>query len=489
MKKIILTYLILITAFSGAVAANYYSMGRSAYTYKNYDKAREYFLLDIKNNPGRGDSYYFLGEIEKISKNYDQALEYYQAAVGKKTTGKYLTNAYWNILILAEDKGDYSTLVKYCRELWLRRNDKSAKQKMETIINKQLWTNNESAIAKYNQGIGLSKKGDNAGAIALYKEALSIDSSFLAPRFELGMKAYNSGNESEALSQLSYIGDRIPFYAEVHMILGELNFKKKNYSAAIKNFTSMIDFGFISKSSEYKAMLRRGACYYYLNRYDEAEKDIASALNYIKDDIEPLIMLSAIYIKKKNYDEAIKFLTRAESLSPNNTMILFQTGSIYYHKNDSHYISYFDKLFDLTKKSDAELTKYFKAFKLLLSAHFDKKNYTRSLEIAESLNRVQKDNDVIIIGAKSSYNLKQYGKSIGLFEQVQLNNNIRPMLASAYAQNGNKAKAIEILKSLLNDEFAKKEAMNDPLLKNYIKEIEQENQKTNEGRGDILSPQ
>jgi len=279
---------------------------------------------------------------------------------------------------------------------------------------------------------------------------------------------------------LSYIGNKIPFYAEVHMILGELNFKKNNYSAAVNNYTSMINYGFIDKNTEYKAILRRGACYYYLNRYDEAENDIESALNYIKNDIEPMMMLSAIYIKKKDFDEALKLLSRAEILSPNNTMILFQTGSIYYHKNDPQYISYFDKLFDMTKKNDTELTKYTKAFKLLLTVHFDRKNYTHSLEIAEAVNRVQKDDEVIIIGAKSSYNLKLYSKSIGLFEQVQLNNNIKPMLASAYAQTGNKNKAVEVLKSLLNDEFAKREAMKDPLLNDYIKEIEKE--KENQSR-------
>jgi hypothetical protein len=157
-------------------------------------------------------------------------------------------------------------------------------------------------------------------------------------------------------------------------------------------------------------------------------------------------------------------------------MILFQRGSIYYHKNDPLYISFFDRLFDIIKRNDAELTKYVKAMRLLLSGHFDKTNYARSLEISESLNRIQKDREVIIIGAKSSYNLKQYGKSIELFEQVQLNNSLKPMLASAYAQNGNKSKAVEILKSFLYDESAKREAMKDPLLKKYIDEIEKDSQ-------------
>ncbi len=471
MKKLLSTCLILIFAYTGAFAANYHGMGRSAYVYRNFDKAREYFLLDVKENPNRGDSYYFLGELEKTLKRYDESLKYFQITVTKNTTRKYLINSYWNIIILYEEKGDYTSLVKYCRELWFRTGDGSAKKKIETIVNKLLWTDNDQAILKYNQAAELSKKGDKPGAMQLYRECLTIDSSFLAPRFELGMNAYNSGNESEALTQLNYIGTRIPFYAEVHLILGEINFNNKNYNAAIENFSSVINFGFIDKSTEYNTLLKRGTCYYHLNNYDEAQKDIASSLDFIKKDVEPLIILSAIYIKKKDFDNALKILSRAESISGSNPNILFQTGSIYYFKNDPRFSSYFDRLYDVTKNSDNGIKQFLKAFKLLLNDTFEKKNYSRSLEISESINKIEKDSDVILISAKSSYYLKQYAKTIEFFEKISLNNSSRLMLASAYARNENKTKAIELLKIILNDESVKNEAMKDSLLKSYIEEM------------------
>ncbi len=472
MKKLILTSLILITTYSGLSAANYHGMGRNAYVYRNFDKAREYFLLDVKDNPNRGDSYYFLGELEKTLKNYDEAIKYFQITVTKSTTRKYLINAYWNIIILYEEKGDYSNLVKYCRELWFRTGDSSAKNKIDTITNKLLWTDNDLAIEKFNQAVELSKKGDKAGAMQLYRDCLTIDANFLAPRFELGMNAYNSGNDTEALTQLFYIGERIPFYAEVHLILGGINFKNKNYEAAAGNYSSVIDSGFIDKKTEYNAKLKRGTCYYYINKYDEAEKDISSSIDYFKNDTEPLIMLSAIYIKQKNFDSAMKILSRAESISGINPVVLFQIGSIYYFKNDSKYVSYFDRLYNIIKSDDIAIKQYLRACTLLLNHHFENKNYSRSLEISESVNKIEKNTDVLLISAKSSYNLQQYEKSITLFERIPMNNNNRLMLASAYAHTQNKTKTIELLKSIMNDESLKKEAMKNSSLKQYLDEIE-----------------
>ena len=470
MKKLLLTFLIILTAYSVTFAANYYGMGRNAYVYRNFDKAREYFLLDVKENPNRGDSYYFLGEMEKTLKNYDESLKYFQIAVTKNTTRKYLINAYWNIIILYEEKGDYNNLVKYCRELWYRTGDSSAKKKIETITNKLLWTDNVQAIEKYNQAVDLAKKGDKTGAMQLYRDCLSMDSSFLAPRFELGMNAYNSGNESEALAQLNYIGESIPFYAEVHIILGGINFKKKNYSAAASNYTSVIEFGFIDKNTEYNALIKRGTCYYHMNNYDEAEKDITSSLDYIKNDSEPLIILSAIYIKKKNFESALKILNKAESISKNDPVVLFQTGSIYYFKDDSRYVSYFDRLYDISKTSNDGIKQYLKAFKLLMNYHFENKNYSRALEISESINKIQKDSDVILVAAKSSYYLQHYERSIELFELIQVSSSSKVMLASAYAHTDKKSKSIEILKNIISDESIKREAMKDSVLQSYIEE-------------------
>lgn len=471
MKKIILICLILISSNTFVYASGYYGMGRTAYVYRNFDKAREYFLKDVKETD-RGDSYYFLGEIEKTLKNYDQCLYYFQIAVTKNTTRKYMINAYWNLIILYEEKGDYNNLVKYCRDLWFRTGDSSGRKKIESLINKLLWTDNEQAIQKYKDGMALAKKGDKAGANKLFRESLAADSSFLSPRFELGMDAYNSGNENEAYTHLSAIGERIPFYAEVHLILGGINFKNRNYSAAADNYTSVITYGFVDKNTEHNARLKRGTCYYYLNNLDEAEKNITSVIDYIKNDTEPLIMLSAIYIKKKNFDSALKILSRAESMSAHDPVVLFQTGSIYYYKNDSKYVSYFERLFNLIKSNPNELKNYFKAMRILMNYYFEKNNYSRTIEISESIIKIQNDSDIIIISAKSYYFLQQYDKAIELFERSSLNNSNRVMLASAYSRIDKKDKAVAQLKIIINDESSKKEVMKDPHLKGYIEEIE-----------------
>ncbi len=473
MKKLIIACLLAAGIFSTADAANYHGMGRNAYVYRNYDKAREYFLLDVKDNPNRGDSYYFLGEIEKTLKNYDESLKYFQIAVTKSTTRKYMINAYWNIIILYEEKGDFTNFVKYCREMWYRTGDSSAKRKIESVTNKLLWSDNDLATQRYNEAVELSKKGDKTGAIKLFREAIDIDVSFLAPRFELGMIAYNNGNESEALGYLKPIGERIPFYAEVHLILGKINFQNRNYSAAAGNFSSVLDFGFIDKGTEYSTVLKRGTCYYHMNNFDLAEKDIASYIEHNKNDSEPLILLSAIYIRKRDFDSALKMLSRAESISAGNPVVLFQAGSIYYYKNDSQYVGYFDRLFDLSKKDREAVTQYMKAFRILLDENFKKRKYSRSVEISEVISGVHKDQGVMLIAAVSYYNLQQYDKAINHFGQVTLNNSAKVMLASCYAHTGDRNRSVDILKTIIYDTTSKNEALKDPILKKYIAEIEE----------------
>ncbi|HPS57189.1 MAG TPA: hypothetical protein PK514_03705 [Spirochaetota bacterium] len=478
MKRYI--YIILILALCTPLhSQSYHSMGRSAYVYKNYDKAREMFLKDIQQND-RGDSYYFLGEIEKNEKNYDLAMTYFLGAIERNTTRKYLVNAYWNLIILYEEKGDYGNVVKYCRLMWQKTGDSSAKKKIESLTNKLLWSSSEEAITRYENGMDSLKKGNRDEAMILFREALTFDSLFLAPKFELGMYAYNSGNEGEALNYLSPIADRIPYYTEVQLIVANINYNNRNFSRAALNFTSIIDFGFSDKQTETDCYLKRGICYYNMGDFDRAEQDISSVSGSIKSNPEPLIVLAAIYIKKRNYDEAMKVLSRAESISPDDPMILYQTGSIYYHKNDWKYVSYFDRLHDIIlRKNPADYSKYLKAFKLLAQAHFEKKNWYRAAEISESYLQNTKDYDITLISGKSYFYMEKYDKSIEQLEKISLRYNDELYLAQANARTGRREKSIAILKRIIFDPAIRKEALKDSQLKVYIEEIDKQNTQQN----------
>ncbi len=478
MKRYI--YLILMLALCTPLySQSYHSMGRSAYVYKNYDKAREMFLKDIELND-RGDSYYFLGEIEKNEKNYDLAMTYFQGAIERNTTRKYLVNAYWNLIILYEEKGDYGNVVKYCRMMWNKTGDSSAKKKIESLTNKLLWSSNADAIAKYESGMDSLKKGNKEEAMKLFREALTFDSLFLAPKFELGMYAYNNGSEGEALNYLSPIADRIPYYTEVQLIVANINYNNRNFSRAAVNFTSIIDFGFSDKQTETDATLKRGICYYNTGDLEKAEQDISSVSGSIRNNPEPLIVLATIYIKKRNYDEAMKVLTRAESISPDDPIILYQTGSIYYHKSDWKYVSYFDRLHDIIiKKNPDDYSRYLKAFKLLARAHFEKKNWYRVTEISEYYLQNTKDYDITLISGKSYFHLEKYDRAIEQLEKISLKYSDELYLAQANARTGRKEKSVAILKKIIFDQAIRSEALKDSQLRIYIEEIDKQNSQQN----------
>jgi len=483
MKKKI-TLIIIITLFSlPLLSQGYHSRGKNAYVYRNYEKAREHFLKDIEISD-RGDSYYFLGEIEKIEKNYDKAMEYFRSAVTKKMTKKYMVNAYWNLIIFSEEKNDLNSMVAYCKELWQKTGDPSAKNKINSIINRLLWTNNQDAIGKYESAIEMQKKKNSSEADKLFREAISLDRNFLAPRFELGMNAYKNRNETEALYHLGEIAAKIPFYYDIQLIVGDINFKNRNYRTAAYNFSNAVDFGFMGKSQLYDTLIKRGTCYFHLSELDRAEEDIKNAVDSInlRKNIDPVLVLSAIYIRKNDFDNALKTLSRAESVSRDNPFVLFQTGSILYRNKDWKYVSYFDRLYETVDKKDADVVNsYAKAFTILMNAHYEKKNYSKSLLIADTLNNHKKDYNAMLIAAKSNYYLGNIDNAVEIFESISLNNDDRLILSSAYARRGEKKKAELILKNLLYYPDLKEKALKDRYLKPIINSIETQKESGNSG--------
>jgi len=474
MNKIIISVIFIIIFSTSAFAQGYHTQGRNAYVFRNYDKARDLFLKDIEATD-RGDSFYFLGEIEKIEANYDKATEYFKMAVTRKMTKKFMVNAYWNLIIFAENRQDFASMVSHCKELWAKTGDSSAKDKINSLINRLLWTNNEEAIARYNKGMEFLKAKNDAEAEKSFREAISIDRNFLAPRFEMGMKAYRNQNDSDALYYLNDIAVKIPFYHEIQLIAGDIHFKNRNYRTAAVNFTNAIDYGFIGKDELYRTLIKRGTCYFHMSDLDKAEDDMKTASDNIniRRNLEPVLVLSAIYIKKNDLDSALKALARAEAVSKDNLFVLFQTGSIHYRNNDWKYVSYFDRLFDISDKDNTDtMSSYLRAFTILMNAHYEKKNYSRSLQIARAINSFKKDYQALAISARSDYFLGNNDSAIDTFETLSLNNDDKLLLSSAYAKRGDKDKASSILRNLIYDSSLRERAMKDRHLKPIVESIE-----------------
>ncbi len=471
--NIILAQILIIT-LTLPLSAGYYNRGRTQFVYKNYEKAKEMFLKDVESRD-HGDSYYFLGEIEKLQKNYKQAMEYYQKAATLPTTKKYKKNAFWNLIVLAEMSGDYDNLVKTSIFLWKKLKDRGAKKKIEGIINKSLWTDNKDAVVKYKAGMKLKKWKKYDKAEVKFREALLIEPAFLAPKFELGMYAYKNGDTSSALQYLEDISEKIPFYAEVHIILADIHFNNRNYEKAAKHYDKAIEYGFIKGKNRYLLRLKRGTAYYNTDDLEKARDDIDYAVHYSSKALEPLLLLSAINIKLKDYDAALKTLVKASKIDSHNPVIIYKIGSIYYKKDDWRSVSYFDKLFEMTiKGKEKSNTKYIRAFEILAEKHYQRKNYNRVLEITGSLEEELNSYEILLIKAKSFFYTGKYDKAVDIFEKLSLDNEHRFILCKAYYLSKRREKAEELLKSLMDINEYYEKAKTHSFLSKLVIKIEKE---------------
>jgi tetratricopeptide (TPR) repeat protein len=472
-KKIIsIAFALAIFSAPGPLFADYYGQGRQYYMRKNYTKAKEMFLK-AADPGGSGNAYYFLGEIEKLQGNYKEAEEYYKTAITKKNiTRQYLVNCYWNAIIMAEQRNDYENVVSICRSMWQKTGDAAAKQKIESLINKFLWTDNNDAVEKYNDGIELKKKGKSGEAQNKFHDALSIDRSFLAPKFELGMIAYKEGNLDQASSYLEDIASRIPFYAEVQLVLADIQFSRHNYRSAIEHYDKVLEFGILDGAADYRIMIKRGTCYYNMDDHESAEKDIEKALRYNPKSAEAPLLLSAIKIKLGKNDEALKTLQQANASNPDNPEIQYQMGSVYFKENDTRYVSCFDKLFSLVGSKKDYPSKYRKVFIILAKKLYEDKKYSRAITILKILDEKSQTFETRLLAAKARYYLKEYDNAIDLFEKLSLGNDDKFMLCKAYALSGRREKARSLLTELAAAGDYLSRAKQDPILSGLAQELD-----------------
>jgi len=453
-------------------AAGYYEQGRRFYTRKQYEKAREMFLKAAETGDS-GNAYYFLGEIEKTLGNYLDAEKFYKTAITKKGISRqYMINSYWNALLMAEQRNDFESVVSICRSMWLKTGDAAARQKIDSLINKLLWTDTAEAVDKYNEGIELKKSGKTEEALSRFNEAHGIDRAFLAPKFEIGMAAYNSGDLDRASSYLGDIASKIPFYAEVQLVLADIQFSRRNYRNAIDHYNKVLEYGFLDGATDNRIRIRRGTCHYKLGEYQDAEEDIDRAIHGSSRSTEALLLLSAIKIKMGKYGEAMKTLQQANAANPDSPEVQYQIGSVYFRENDPRYVAAYDRLFALAGGKKSYPARYRKAFIKLARHYYESKNYGRTITILGTLDEKSQSFETRLLSARAHYGLKEYDIAIDQFEKLSLDNEDKYTLCKAYAQTGRRQKAKSLLSELsLSGDYLSR-ARRDPLLSEMAREMD-----------------
>ncbi|MBN2039476.1 MAG: hypothetical protein JW864_05510 [Spirochaetes bacterium] len=483
-KSIAISLFLLLFSFpiDNFLFAGYYEEACKNFTFKKYEKARELFLknLEITDN---GNSYYFLGEIEKAEGNYDKAEEYYKISISKNVIKKYKKLAYWNLIILQEQQGRYRDMVVQCKEFWEDMNEDSAKKKVETVINKLLWTNNEDAKNIYNSGIENKRNGSIEEAKKNFYSALQIDSNFLAAKFEIALIYLEDDNPNYAIQYLRDISDEIPFYGEVHLLLGDLYFNNHTYNYSIHYLNNAMKYGFLDRKTKYLIRLKLATSNYELRQYEQAITEISAAIELNNKEIEPLILLSAIYIKSEDFKNALETLLKARDRNKDNIEIIYQIGSLYYKTDDQQYLKYFDLLFNkIAGSKDKIPQKYYKAFILLLKKQYEKEKYQETCKIIEFLPEDMLTYDLHLMAARSLFHVGKYSKAIDHFEKISLENDDKFLLSISYAQNDEREKARNILWNLSEINGYLDKAKSENAVRKIAFDIENEKRRIEEER-------
>jgi tetratricopeptide (TPR) repeat protein len=474
----ILAGFFLIFSFSIAFA-NSYSKGMSQFMKKNYDEAKSLLNSAIEEDPTNGNAYYYLGEIEKNTRNYRTATEFYLKALENRLSSKYVNLTYWNLIIITEQQSDYHNMVKTCKTFYRKTGDPGAKSKVDNLINKMLWTNNQNAITEYQLGKSALQNGTITQAQNYFQNALNKDSQFLAARFELGMISHKAGKPDTAVQHLKVIADKIPFYTPVQQITADIYLNYNEWNSAKRYYSNVIEYGFINQNTLRTTLIKRGQCYFKLRRFTDAENDIKKALS-IKDGTAPKRVLSAIYIQNRKYDDALQILEELKQSSPANPDIHYQIGSIYYKQKDSQYLNHFNTVYKLTSNLNDIPKKYQKAYKILAKEEYAQQNYISSTAIFWKIDPLLLSYDEKIAAATSYYNTKNYTKAKDTLSSVLLTDRDKILLSKTYVKTGQIENAKAVLQPLVIRSIYKDDILKDPVLQAVANDILEEERERRE---------
>lgn len=173
----------------------------------------------------------------------------------------------------------------------------------------------EEAVKIYTEALASSKAGDNKKALEQLQEALKIYPEYLAALNEKGVQLMRLKQLEKAAEAFTAALKLAPEAFTPRLNYGMLLVQTKNYPKAVdelykalqKDPTSAIGHLYIGK-----ALIKLGS-------YDDAEKFLRLAVKHgnEKDEtVEAHRYLGAVYIEKKNNEEAAKELEKYLTLAP-----------------------------------------------------------------------------------------------------------------------------------------------------------------------------
>lgn len=181
--------------------------------------------------------------------------------------------------------------------------------------------------------------------------------------------------------------------------------------------------------------------------FDFTRKELNLQIEKTPNDARYHLFLGSFLNRVRSYDEALVALKRAQELSPRKQTIMFELASVYINKGDMTQAL-------AVMKEAYELEEDFKEARIIYAvAAIYAKDFKLASELTAPLADTPHESDDRLVQAYAGAG--KYDTVISLLQKRvvrdPLDSGVRFSLAGAYISNGQRAKAIEVLREVANE--------------------------------------
>jgi cytochrome c-type biogenesis protein CcmH/NrfG len=155
-------------------------------------------------------------------------------------------------------------------------------------------TDPDGALMHEMMGRELARHGDEAQAVANYREALKLNPHLPGAHFELGELLYNSSNkelQAQAEPEFRAALSDSPSDEKTHLVLGEVAAKQGDTQTAYNEYSRALEL----QPNDPDALVEQGKVLMTMNENDKAQEMFARAVQADPSNIVARYRLSMLY--------------------------------------------------------------------------------------------------------------------------------------------------------------------------------------------------
>ncbi len=361
-------------------------------------------------------NYFIIGKIYEYQQDYSNALNNYKQGIVFDPFSSLLRN---NIAILLLQKNDIPNAIKQLTSaIEINKNDYDSMLLLSTI---------------------LFSKGDIEGAKKLLFEAKAIDPKRIDAYLKLSDISLFTRDEKSALDILNELLKNSKDKSEAYLRIGKIYLNRRNIKMAAEAFINALTID----PANHDAALMLSITYELEERYDNAIDILKKSQRYVSDDIEVMLLIGKLYLRKEDFNSAKMFFEYAVRNSSNIVLISTTVANIYsqegyYYEADKIFKNliaeynnneelkyYYGKLLITMKRYDEgiEILSQIKDAKflnhsqsLICAAYLERKKYEQAYDC--TLKNDSENESIFFIKAESLIGMKRYEDARKLLENA-----------------------------------------------------------------------